>query len=189
MRKTGDRRTLNCVKPLSPSRTQAEILVASHPMFARRGPRPRVPDELPHVQANQWPPSHIAVELIERASGLPGVEVRQSRMASTSTSALAICDGRAFGPPEAFIDAAEFCHLLPPPEGTLHLTLPPAERVFAFEFGWGEAHPVGRAGSLSHCLVTLYAPRDREELEMVLQLIESSWEFARGYPDREAVDD
>ena len=177
------------MKTLAASRTQAEILAANHRMFSRVGPRPRLPDRLPHVQANQWPPSEIAVELLVRASSLPGVAVRQSRMASATTSALAICDGRAFGPPEAFIDAAEFCHLLPLPEGTLHVTLPPAERVFAIEFGWGEEHPVGRAGSLSHCLVTLYAPRDVEELEMVLRLIESSWEFARGFADGEAADD
>jgi phospholipase/carboxylesterase len=138
---------------------------------------------------DQWPPAQIAVELLARASRLPDVEVRQSRMASATTSALSIAPGRAFGPPEAFIDATEFCHLLPPPEGTLHLTLPPAERAFAIEFGWGEQHPVGRAGSLSHCLVTLYAPRNPEELEVVMQLIQSSWEFARGIADAEGLND
>jgi phospholipase/carboxylesterase len=189
MRPGGGAAHTDCVKSLLASRTQAEILVVGHPIYPRRGPRPLMPDRLPHVQADQWPPAAVAVELLARATRLPGVEVRQSRMASAATSALSLAHLRASRPPEAFIDATEFCHILPPPEGTLHLTLPPAERVFAIEFGWGEAHPVGRAGSLSHCLVTLYAPRDRDELEMVLKLVESSWEFAGGGANAEALDD
>jgi hypothetical protein len=125
------------------------------------------------------------VELLARASRLPNIEVRQSRMASAATSALSIAAGRPCGPPEAFIDGSEFCHLLPLPEGTIHLTLPTADRAFAIEFGWGEEHPVARAGSLSPCLVTLYAPRDDDEMEMALHLIETSWQFASGFADVE----
>lgn len=138
---------------------------------------------------DQWPPKEISVQLLARASRLPNVQVRQSRMASAATSALSLADGCAGGPAEAFIDGAEFCHLLPPPEGTIHLMLPSAERAFAVEFGWGEQHPVARAGSLWRCLVTLYAPRDEGELSVALRLIESSWHFARGLADAEAADD
>jgi hypothetical protein len=165
---------------------QAEILVAEPLMFQRRGPRPRVPERLPHMQLDQWPPAEVAVRLLARASMLPGVEIRQSRMASDTTSALSLVDGCAGGPPESFIDANEFCHVLPPPEGTIHLTLPPAERAFALASGWAEEHPVARAGALSRFLVTLYAPRDEGELAVALRLIESSWRFARGFVYGEA---
>lgn len=146
-------------------------------------------DGLPHVQMDQWPPTEISVELVARASRLPNVRVRQSRMASATTSALYLVDGCVGGPAEAFIDGAEFCHLLPPPEGNIHLMLPAAERAFAMELGWGEQHPVARAGSLWRCLVTLYAPRDEGELSVALRLIESSWQFARGLADMETADD
>ena len=146
-------------------------------------------EALPHVQIDQWPPQGISVDVVARASRLPNVQVRQSRMASAATSALSLADGCAGGPNEAFIDGAEFCHLLPPPEGTIHLMLPAAERAFVIEFGWGEQHPVARAGSLWRCLVTLYAPRDEAELSVALRLIESSWQFARGFTGAEAADD
>jgi Family of unknown function (DUF5519) len=129
----------------------------------------------------------MAIRLLAWASRLPAVEVRQSRMASAATSALCLAEGRAGGPRVAFIDANEFCHILPPPEGTIHLTLPAAERAFAIECGWAEEHPIARTGALSPNLVTLYAPRDEGELAVAQRLIESSWQFARGFA--EAVDD
>lgn len=147
-------------------------------MFARRGPRPSVPESLPHVQRDQLPPASIAFRLLASARGLPYVEVRQSRMACGGTSALSLVDGCAGGPAEAFIDACEFCHVLPLPQGTIHLTLPAAEREFAIAGGWAEEHPVARAGALSRFLVTLYAPRDEDELAVALRFIESSWRFA-----------
>jgi hypothetical protein len=177
------------VKQLGESRTQANIFAAGHPIIARRGPRPWVPEGLPHVQADQWPPPGIGAELVRRASRLPNVHVRQSRMASAATNALSLAGARVCGPAEAFIDGVEFCHLLPPPEGTIHLMLPPAERAFAIEFGWGEQHPIAQAGSIWRCLVTLYAPRDEEELAMAMRLIKVSLRFARGLGDAEAVDD
>lgn len=158
--------------------TLPRVSLAEAPTFARRGPRPRIPEGLPHVQMDQWPPAGIAIRLLASASGLPYVEIRQSRMASDATSALSIVDGCAGGPAEAFIDACEFCHVLPPPEGTIHLTLPSAEKAIAIEGGWAEEHPVSRAGALSPLLVTLYAPRDEDELAMAVRFIESSWRFA-----------
>lgn len=177
------------MKQVKESRQRANLFISPRRAVARQGPRPRVPAGLPHVQLDQWPPQGMSLELVARASRLPNVQVRQSRMASAATSALVLADGYAAGPAEAFIDGAEFCHLLPPPEGTIHLMLPAAERAFAIEFGWGEQHPVARAGSQWRCLVTVYAPRDEEELSVALWLIECSWQFARGCQDAEAVDD
>ncbi|HKE25533.1 MAG TPA: hypothetical protein VKB88_24415 [Bryobacteraceae bacterium] len=165
------------------------VFVADPPIFARRGPRPHIPEVLPHVQMDQWPPAGIAGRLLARASRLPYVAIRQSRMASDATSALCLVDEGAGGPVEAFIDGHEFCHVLPLPEGTIHLTLPPLEKTFAIACGWAEEHPAARTGIVSNSLVTLYAPRDEDELAVALHLIESSWQFARGYPDGEALDD
>jgi hypothetical protein len=63
------------------------------------------------------------------------------------------------GPPEAFIDLHEFCHLHPLPEGTIHLVLPLPVVGRAALSGWVQRHPLTLAGILT-TLVMVYAPRN-----------------------------
>jgi phospholipase/carboxylesterase len=118
-------------------------------------------------------------ELMERSLALPYVRPKQSRMASPQSRALSLPDEMAAGPPEAFIDDHEFCHLHPLPEGSIHLTLPDHIREAAVERGWAEPHPAARMGFLTEALVMVYAPRNPKELAIVLNLICSSYQFAR----------
>jgi len=108
------------------------------------------------------------------------VRTRQSRMATPQTLALSVPDRLARGPKAGFIDGHEFCHLHPPPEGSIHLMLPNPLRTQAIRLGWAEPHPVTRAGAMPPTLVLVYAPRDRHELGIVLQMIWRSYQFARG---------
>jgi phospholipase/carboxylesterase len=48
------------------------------------------------------------------------------------------------------------------------------------EAGWAELHPVARRGLIPPTTVMVYAPRDRDELEVVFQLIVASYLFAGG---------
>src|SRR5579872_6400615 len=107
---------------------------------AREGPRPAMSDTLPHFQLDQWPDQRRIADLLARASKFPNVVIRQSRMASLDTAALALDDEHAVGPAEAFIDLPEFCHLLGPPQGGAHLTLPPTVIASLVELGWAEPH-------------------------------------------------
>jgi len=100
-------------------------------------------------------------------------------MASPGSTALYLADDFAFGPPEAFIDGHEFCHLHPLPGGSIHLTLPAILRGEVVRLGWGEPHPIAEVGILPS-LVTIYAPRDGPELKAVLGLIAQSCQFAQG---------
>lgn len=145
----------------------------------RTGPRPRTPRSLPHVQLDQLPPAGVMEELLRLSLEMPHVRVRESRMASPGTNALYLAGDYALGPPEAFIDDYEFCHLHPLPEGTIHLTLPALLREEVILRGWGERHPVAGSGVLS-ALMTIYAPRDAEEFSAVFELITQSWRFATG---------
>src|SRR5690349_6904899 len=147
--------------------------------MARRGPRPRTHDTLPHLQLDQFPGPEITGELLDRARRIPIVNVKQSRMAAPDSLALYLPDERAGGPPEAFIDGHEFCHLHAAPEGGIHLTLPRLLREEVVRLGWGERHPIANAGILT-TLVTVYAPRDPRELEIALALVRHSCQFARG---------
>lgn len=146
---------------------------------SRLGPRPHTPRALPHLQLDQLPPTGAMEELLNRSLEIPHVRSKQSRMASPRSSALYLADEFAGGPPEAFIDDHEFCHLHPLPEGSIHLTLPFILLEEVVRLGWGERHPIAKAGILT-TLVTVYAPRDCQELTAVLGLIAQSCQFAQG---------
>ena len=146
----------------------------------RWGPRPRTCPALPHIQLDQWPPEEIAAELIELSLSLPDVRSKQSRMASPNSRALCLPDRCAGGPASAFIDDHEFCHIHPLPEGSIHLTLPNPLRDRMMQLGWVEQHPLVRFGVMPETLVMVYAPRDREELAISLNLVWNSCRFARG---------
>jgi len=145
----------------------------------RTGPRPRTCPALPHMQLEQWPPEDIVEKLVDRSLSLPYVRPKESRMARPRSLALSLPDAFAAGPPAAFIDNREFCHLHPLPEGSIHLTLPYEIRRSAVVMGWAEPHPAVRMGVMPPALVMVYAPRNPEELAIVLKLISSSYEFAR----------
>jgi hypothetical protein len=101
-------------------------------------------------------------------------------MAAPETRALALPDEHARGPAEAFIDDHEFCHLHAAPEGSIHLALPAIVRLNVIESGWSELHPSVQAGFLPPTLVMVYAPRDEEELAVVVGLVTASYYFAHG---------
>lgn len=134
---------------------------------------------LPHLQIDQLPPPEFVEQLAARCLKIPCVRSKHSRMALPGSHALYLADACAAGPPEAFIDAHEFCHLQPLPEGSIHLTLP---RMLGYEvvrLGWGELHPISVIGILP-TLLTVYAPRDYEEMNVVFGLVGQSCLFARG---------
>jgi hypothetical protein len=146
----------------------------------RIGVPPRTSAVLPHLQLDQLSTPEVEVELIQRSLALPCVSSRQSRMANPNCLALFLPDTCAAGPPDAFIDGHEFCHLHPWPESSIHLTLPRDWRKLALEFGWAEPHLVTRIGCMPQTLVLVYAPRSLAELPAVLCLVRQSYEFARG---------
>ena len=145
----------------------------------REGSRPRIEPRLPHLQADQFSPPHVLGSLIERCLAIPDVLSRESRMAAPGTCALALPDHAAGGPSEAFIDAHEFCHLHPGPEGSIHLTLPDILGAEVERLAWGERHPIGRLGLLP-AVLTVYAPRNPKELDAVFDFVLNSCLFARG---------
>jgi phospholipase/carboxylesterase len=134
---------------------------------------------LPHLQVDQLPPEEAVEELVDRCLCIPFVRSKQSRMASPGSHALYLSDEIAAGPPGAFIDGHEFCHLHPLPEGSIHLTLPAVLRQEVMRLSWGEPHPIAAAGILT-TLMTVYAPRDGQEMDTVFGLVEQSCQFAQG---------
>ena len=71
----------------------------------------------------------------------------------------------------------EICHAHPS-DGSLHLTLHPADAKLVLEAGWGERHPLARGGWLERFVpggfMMMYAPRNEEEVDVVAELIQAA---------------
>jgi phospholipase/carboxylesterase len=146
----------------------------------RRGPRPETTPTNPHMQLDQLPPGRAIGSLTELLFKLPGVREQPSAISVPGARALWLEPNDARGPREAFLVGREFAHLHPPPEGSLHVALPPSLASEAIARGWAEIHPVARLGLIPGNVVMVYAPRDDAEVGVVLGLVRAALAFARG---------
>ena len=71
----------------------------------------------------------------------------------------------------------EICHAHPS-DGSLHLTLHPADAKIMLENGWGERHPLAKGGWFRRFVprefVLIYAPRTNMDLDAVMQIVAAS---------------
>jgi luciferase-like monooxygenase len=150
----------------------------------RRGPRPRTTPTNPHTQLDQQPPAAAAgslrAALAEALFALPDVREAPSAVSVPGARALWLAPPAARGPREAFLVGTEFAHLHPAPDWSLHAALPPALAEEAIAHGWAEVHPMARLGVVAPNVVMLYAPRDENEAQVVLELVRAGHAFARG---------
>jgi hypothetical protein len=167
---------------VSPQGETYEDLTVIFPQ--RPGPRPTTTDDEPHEQLDQLGPVELWDELSKRAFGLPGVREDKSGYSFPETKALWLDPEMAKGPPEAFIFEQEFAHIHPRPNPSWHLQLPWELAVLAISAGWAEIHPVCWLGVAPFNSVMLYSPRNEDELEVIWSLVEESYRFACGEPQK-----
>lgn len=71
----------------------------------------------------------------------------------------------------------EICHAHPS-DGSLHLSLHPADAKLLIENGWGERHPLAKGGWFRRFVpkefVLVYAPRNEEEVAVVMKVVAAS---------------
>lgn len=146
----------------------------------RPGPRPLTTSENPHQQLDQHPPPDLIARFAARCFSLAGVIGRPSLVSVRGARALCVEKSLGTGPRAAFLIGREFAHIHPPPDGSMHLALPPKDAQEVIAKGWGEQHPVARAGYLPPGIVMVYAPRDDRELEIVLDIVQAAFRFASG---------
>ena len=157
----------------------ALVLLPSAPELPRReGDRPvttRPSQSLPfpHQQVTQTAPVGLQDELAARAASLEAVSTGDSCVSVPGARAFRLREEHAKGPAQAFQCATEFAHLHPPGDGSLHMTLPPAVYHEVLAKGWGEPHPI--SGTM-----LVFGPRDRFELELVWQILLTSYRYALG---------
>jgi hypothetical protein len=114
-------------------------------------------------------------------ASLAHVRPGPSALSLPATRALHLDPRIAAGPPGAYAPGTtEFAHLHGAADGSLHLSLPEDVATEAIHTGWAELHPIARQGMHPPTLVMLYGPRDQVELEIIWQLVQISYAFARG---------
>ncbi|KAF1841010.1 uncharacterized protein K460DRAFT_380749 [Cucurbitaria berberidis CBS 394.84] len=71
----------------------------------------------------------------------------------------------------------EICHAHPS-DGSMHMTLHPADAKLVLENGWGERHPLARGGWCRRFVpkefVLIYAPRDEIEVDIMMRIVAAS---------------
>ena len=155
----------------------------------RRGTKPTTTDYEPHEQLDQLGPEELYRELQRRCfSQLPGVTEGDSLISFPESRALLLDQEQAVGPPESIMwsddSKHEFAHIHPFPDSSMHVHVPLELAVFAISNGWAEPHAVVHLGFSPATAVMLYSPRNQQELETVWSLVEESYMFATGQPQR-----
>jgi phospholipase/carboxylesterase len=151
-----------------------------HPALPpRRGVRPETRPYTPHQQLSQNAPVELQQTLWARMVALEGVLVGRSTISAPDTRALHLPSELADGPDNAFLSATEFAHLHGAADGSLHMCLPETLAVESITQKWAEQHPLARQGMLPSSVLMVYGPRDPDELDVVWQLVQASYEHAR----------
>ena len=145
----------------------------------RAGARPSTTASIPHSQLDQQPAdSHILDAILAEAAQWPYVSEQPSQIAVEGSRALVLSVGAGAGPVEAFMVGREFCHGHAGGDFSMHTTLPAALAAEAQDAGWAEPHYLVHTGQAPPTVVMLYAPRDKGEHDVILQLVHASYQFA-----------
>jgi phospholipase/carboxylesterase len=143
----------------------------------RAGPSPQVSTKTPQEQLTQNSPRAMQEELFARVASLPGVATRPSAISVPGARAFTFVDGS--GPQDAFLvpEVAEFAHLHPSHDGSLHVALPPGMAADVVSKGWGVAHPLAGLRTTPG-MVMIFGPRTRAELDIVTSMVTFSRTWA-----------
>ena len=152
----------------------------------RRGPRPDVSWTIPQQQLSQNAPVHLQERLFDEARRLAGVEVGPSHISVPGARGFTLAEGS--GDAQAFLvpEVAEFAHLHPSYDGSLHVVLPPELASDVATRGWGRPH-MWAGTRLSPGFTLVHGPRDEDELATVLGIVAASHAYATGTPVRAAA--
>ncbi len=151
---------------------------------ARPGPTPTVTEHEPQEQLDQLGPEDLWDELEGRASELPGVTARDSVISVKGARAFWLDEEIVKGPGDSLIIEREWAHIHPRPDSSWHLQLPAELALLAVSGGWGRIHTVVWLGDAPANSMMLYSPRNKEEMEVVWNLVDESYRYATGQPQR-----
>ncbi|CUK04226.1 hypothetical protein RUE5091_02602 [Ruegeria denitrificans] len=144
----------------------------------RETPIPRTTSGVPHIQIDVEPVPALSEALLEKVSELPGVEIRQTVVSLPGALGFWITEDTALARPEVIVGGREFAHLHP--DGSLHASLSPTLAKKAAEKGWAVSHPWADQRPGWGGFVMIFTPKNTDELDVVFELVEASYEFVTG---------
>lgn len=144
----------------------------------RESPIPATTRGVPHVQIGVTPVPALSTELLRRVAGIPGVDIRNTVISLPGAKGFWLDQAVSIARPEVIVGGREFAHLHP--DGSLHAALSPDLAVQAVQAGWATPHPWAQQRPGWGGFVMLYTPGSQAELEVVLQLIQASYDFVTG---------
>lgn len=152
-------------------------------LYARKGERPETDKQAPHTQLTQLPPlpsrQKLSQVIVKRLAEAPDVTIGGSRRAPPGSIGFHLNPSKASRNERAFLLGTEIAHVHADDDGSLHAILPEPTRTQAIELGWAEPHPFAGMPTVSLDTVMLYAPRDEDEVDVVVSLIHAGLANAR----------
>jgi len=147
---------------------------------ARLGSRPRTTTQTPHRQVSQVASPGLWGRTVSAIFSLPHVVEGHSAVAPAGSRAVFLDDMPVALARETSLapldQRLEPVHLHGVFDTSLHLCLPAARARKICALGWGEPHHY----SDHENDIMVYGPRDREELSVILTIVQESIAFARG---------
>ncbi|HEY5420940.1 MAG TPA: phospholipase, partial [Marmoricola sp.] len=167
-----------------PAETPWPTLAAGE-LPARRGTRPEVSWTIPQQQRTQNAPRDLQERLFDDIRQLPGVDVGPSHISVPGARGFVLREGSA--DQHAFLvpQFAEFAHLHPSYDGSLHVVLPPELAADVSTKGWGRPH-MWAGTRLSPGFMLVHGPRDGDEVAIVRGIVMASHAYAAGTTLRDA---
>ncbi|RPA81142.1 hypothetical protein BJ508DRAFT_326751 [Ascobolus immersus RN42] len=159
----------------------------------RKVPRPEVVGIAPHRQMNQKASASMFIKLSDEIRGLAEKYPKRLRMGKScfEKHCPALFSNRELNK----TCNGEICHAHTV-DGSMHLTLHPEDAEKVIQAGFGERHPLARGGwcrrFVPQGFIMIYAPRDDDELEIVMSIIRAAIGWVSGErllgPDDDEVD-
>ena len=144
----------------------------------RETPIPQTTNGVPHLQIGLEAVPAFSDELLRRVSKFPGVSIGATRVSMPGGIGFQLDDDMQLARPEVIVGGREFAHLHT--DGSLHASLNPDVALVAIEAGWAVTHPWAKQREGWDGFVMIFTPITPAELEVVTQLVESSYKFVTG---------
>ncbi len=144
----------------------------------RETPRPETTNGVPHVQIGVDADPELSEELLRRVATFPGVMLGETRVSLPGAIGFQLRNDVTLAHPKAIVGGREFAHVHP--DGSLHASLSPETARAAVEAGWATPHPWSDQRAGWEGFVMIYTPVSAAELEVVFQLVQSSYAYVTG---------
>lgn len=146
-------------------------------LLFRNGERPDTSKEGPHAQLTQSASPSFWGEFVARAFAIEGITQGHSTVSMADSMAGLLLDlPQEHGYWSLAVDGrVEPFHIHGVKDTSIHIVLASARAKEACKKGWGEPHTYADFDTQ----IMIYAPRNEEEIEVIVGLLEESVQFVR----------